>query len=73
MASPPIGFLSRKHFASFAIEDTQPDRLRRPLGIRGGDDCGGSVFRLNLFLGQICWAMIGRPAKELDPECLRLV
>src|SRR5271166_2677657 len=64
---------SRKDFASFAIQDAQSDRLRRPLGVRGGYDCGGRVCRLNLFLGQICWATIVRRANKLDPEWLGLV
>jgi hypothetical protein len=62
--------LSRKDFPSFAIQDAQSDRLRRPLGVCGGYDCGGRVCRLNLFLGQICWATIVRRANKLDPEYL---
>jgi hypothetical protein len=72
MALFTIGFLSREHFASFAIQDAQPDRPRWPLGARGGDDCSGGVFGLNPFLGQIRCALIGRPANELDPVRLRL-
>jgi hypothetical protein len=68
-----LGFLARKDFAAFAIQDAQSDRLRRPLGIRGGDDCGGRVSRLNVFLRQIRWATIMRPAYKLDPEFLRPV
>ena len=62
--------LSREDLAALAIQDAQSDRLRRPLGVRGGDDGGGRVFRLYLFLGQFRRPMIVRPANKLDPELL---
>jgi hypothetical protein len=60
--------MSRKDFAAFAIQDPQSDRLSRPPGICGGDDCGGIVCRLNVFLRQNRCAIIRRPANKLDPE-----
>ena len=63
-----LGFLPREDFVAFAIEDADPDRLGRPLDIRRGDDRGGRVRDLNLFLHQIRWAAVGGPANELDPE-----
>ena len=68
----PSRFLSRKNFVAFTIEDPQSDRLGRPLYVCGGDDGGGSVSHLDLFLRQIHGAVVDRPANKLDPEYSRL-
>ena len=68
----PSRFLSRKNFVAFTIEDPQSDRLGRPLYVCGGDDGGGRVSHLDLFLRQIRRAVVGRPANKLDPEYPRL-
>ena len=68
----PSRFLSGKNFVAFTIEDPQSDRLGRPLYVCGGDDGGGSVSHLDLFLRQIHGAVVDRPANKLDPEYSRL-
>jgi hypothetical protein len=68
----PSRFLSRKHFLAFTIEDPQSDRLWRPLYVCGGNDGGGGVSHLDLFLRQIHGAVVDRPANKLDPEYPRL-
>ena len=68
----PLGFLSREDLVAFAVEDSQSDRLRRPLYLRGGDDGGGRVSHFNLFFCEIGRAAVDGSANELDPECPRL-
>jgi hypothetical protein len=69
----PLDLLSRKDFVAFAIEDAHSNRLRRPLYIRGGDDCGRRIRHFNLLLSQVRRAPIDRPANKLDPKRPRLL
>ncbi|MFZ0603713.1 MAG: hypothetical protein WAN05_20585 [Roseiarcus sp.] len=68
----PLSLLSGKDFVALAIENAHADRLRRPLYICGGDDCGGRVGDFNLLLRQIRRAAVERSANKLDPERPRL-
>ena len=68
----PLSFLSGKDFVALAIENAHADRLRRPLYVRGGDDCRRRVRHFNLFFRQIHWPLIERSANKLNPERPRL-
>ena len=68
----PLSFLSGKNFVALAIKNAHADRLRRPLYVRGGDDCRRRVRHFNLLLRQIRRAAVERSANKLNPERPRL-